>query len=129
MYFSDLITEISNNLYSFIKDYDVSKLIAEKYILIRQKQSIKDTTDFYLDRLDYPSHFIVRDHIFFKNVIKYMASTNGGMRHSMKWKIIGASFGIPNLNKQKITIQDKANDLAIIKNHMIKSHGFINTEW
>jgi len=151
MYSEELIYSIAKQLFTIIQDYDVCILVAKLYTQLRINQGLENTLNYHTERtisywkgtllqtLDLPAndlnlhpkpsyHFIREDRILFKSIIRYMASKKG-VRHTQYWRVWASSLGVPNLDKEYLTIRDRANDLKILKTHLIRSHGFLNGGW
>lgn len=134
-YTNNLNNEIANILDNYINDYSVSMIIAEKYIKIRREQSRIYTLKFYNDLREYNisrpyiNGGATISYIAVSSLLKYMISFNG-IRKYQKWKIIGSSCGLKNLNKkEKLTIREKADDIEKLGNYYICSQSFMNEEW
>ena len=136
---NSLVGNVANQLTPLFEDYDVAIIVASYYVKMRNKMSEKKSRKFHIKclREKFGSELILlrsglgqhyHSHDLFKSMISYMISKKG-IRSNHNWRTMGASWGIPNLNKINPTINDKATDLKIIDIKIIKSFQFRSIIW
>ena len=120
-----------------IRDYDVAYLVAENYVTMRIEDSTEECRQYHFDRLTirmmpdyfqrqaqagYPVGSIKnkKDEQFntFKSLLSFITSERG--IRTPQWNIYASAWGIKDLNKDKLTLRDKLNDIKLIPPIVIK---------
>ena len=127
------IQSVAEQLCTILKDYDVSYEVAQYYVQKRVEDSTEECRRHHFDYLtlrkmpgrmrSVSSTRWERNNTFLA-MIQFMGSERG-MR-SPYWRVAAAAMGIKDLDKEKITIRDKLNDIEIIRldNHRLGSAGW-----
>ena len=143
-----IIKNIAEQLYSIIPDYDVSYQVAEYYVQKRVEDSTEECRRYHFDCLTLRkmpkimreqkriialmgpplSRLNDRKPIWgpisnekkntFSAMIRFISSERGV--RTPYWRVYAAAWGIKDLDKEKITIRDKLNDMKIIPVSIIK---------
>ena len=113
-----------------IRDYDVAYLVAENYVSMRIEDSTEKCRQYHFDRLTIrmmPDLLHretkiknIKDEQFntFKSLLSFITSERG--IRIPQWNIYASAWGIQDLNKDKITLRDKLNDIKLIPPVVIK---------
>jgi len=131
---NSLVGNVANQLTPLFEDYDVAIIVASHYVKIRAKDSEIKSRKFHTKCLREkfgPELILLRSglgkhyhsHVLFEIMISYMISKKG-IRSNHNWRTAGSAWGIPNLDKDNPTINDKANDLKIIPIKVIRGIQF-----
>ena len=113
-----------------IRDYDVAYLVAENYVSMRIEDSTEECRQYHFDRstirmmpdLLHRETKIknIKDEQFntFKSLLSFITSERG--IRTQRWNIYASAWGIQDLNKDKLTLRDKLNDIKLIPPVVIK---------
>ena len=113
-----------------IRDYDVAYLVAENYVSMRIEDSTEECRQYHFDRLTIrmmPDLLHretkiknIKDEQFntFKSLLSFITSERG--IRTQRWNIYASAWGIQDLNKDKLTLRDKLNDIKLIPLPVIK---------
>ena len=120
-----------------IRDYDVAYLVAENYVSMRIEDSTEECRQYHFDRLTIrimPDYFQrqaqagspvgsiknIKDEQFntFRSLLSFVTSERG--IRTPQWNIYASAWGIQDLNKDKLTLRDKLNDIKLIPPPVIK---------
>jgi len=120
-----------------IRDYDVAYLVAENYVSMRIEDSTEECRHYHFDRLTIrimPDYFQrqaqagspvgsiknIKDEQFntFRSLLSFVTSERG--IRTPRWNICASAWGIKDLNKDKLTLRDKLNDIKFIPLPVIK---------
>lgn len=140
------IQSVAEQLCLILKDYDVSYKVAELYIQKRVEDSTEECRKYHFDCLTlrqmpkkenkrtialihHPlSRCSDRTAIWgpitnakkntFSAMIRFMSSERGV--RTPYWRIYASAWGVKDLDKDKITIRDKLNDMKIIPISILK---------
>ena len=130
------IQSVAEGLYPFMKDYDVCLKVAEIYVNMRVNQGQSDSRRYHKNRLTWKvspvyrsalPHYWSASHdlwtpsqkdIMFSAMIGYIGTERGA--RNPRWRVYAAAWGITHLDKDKITIKDKIEDMKIIPSSVIK---------
>lgn len=115
------IQSVAEQLCTILKDYDVSYEVARYYVQNRVKDSTEECRRHHFDCLTLrkmpgrmrstPSTRWERNNTFLE-MIRFMGSERGV--RTRYWRVSAAAWGIKDLDKEKITIRDKLNDMKIM---------------
>ena len=115
------IKDIAAQLCTILKDYDVSYEVARYYVKERVKNSTEECRRYHFDcltlrkmpgRMRSTSSTRWERNNTFLSMIRFMGSERGV--RSSYWRVSAAAWGIKDLDKEKITIRDKLNDMKIM---------------
>ena len=113
-----------------IRDYDVAYKVAENYVSMRIEDSTEECRHYHFDRLTIrmmPDFLCretkkknIKDEQFntFQLLLSFVTSERG--IRTPRWNIYASAWGIKDLNKDKITLRDKLNDIKLIPAPVIK---------
>ncbi len=113
-----------------IRDYDVAYLVAENYVSMRIEDSTEECRQYHFDRLTIRMmpDFLrretkkknIKDEQFntFRLLLSFVTSERG--IRTPQWNIYASAWGIQDLNKDKLTLRDKLNDIKLIPPPVIK---------
>ena len=121
---SKTIQDVADQLSYLIKDYDVCLMVAKYYVKERVHQETEEAREFHMSNLDFHGHYYRTDHKLFCGQLRYLSSPFS-VRHL--WRIEAAAWQIPDLNKKKITLKDKLNDLKYIPKNILT--GAVMKHW
>ena len=113
-----------------IRDYDVAYKVAENYVTMRIEDSTEECRHYHFDRLTIrmmPDFLCretkiknIKDEQFttFQLLLSFVTSERG--IRTPRWNIYASAWGIKDLNKEKISLRDKLNDIKLIPPPVIK---------
>ena len=113
-----------------IRDYDVAYKVAENYVSMRIEDSTEECRHYHFDRLTIrmmPDFLCretkkknIKDEQFttFQLLLSFVTSERG--IRTPRWNIYASAWGVKDLNKDKITLRDKLNDIKLIPAPVIK---------
>ena len=113
-----------------IRDYDVAYKVAENYVSMRIEDSTEECRHYHFDRLTIrmmPDFLCretkkknIKDEQFttFQLLLSFVTSERG--IRTPRWNIYASAWGVKDLNKDKITLRDKLNDIKLIPTPLIK---------
>ena len=111
------INDVAEQLYYLIGDLDVCLMIAKYYVKERIHRATEAEREFHMSNLDFHGHYYRTDHKLFSGQLIYLTSETKIRGHY--WRASAAAWQIPNLNKDRLTLKDKLNDLNYIPRSML----------
>ena len=142
------IQSVAEQLCTILKDYDVSYEVARYYVQRRVEDSIEECRRYHFDCLtmkQMPKEMKEDKRLIafmrlplsrlpdkraiwgpmtnekkntFSAMIRFMSSERGV--RTPYWRVYASAWGIPDLDKEKITIRDKLNDMKKIPISIVK---------
>ena len=142
------IQSVAEQLCTIFKDYDVSYEVARYYVQKRVNDSVEECRRYHFDCLtmeQMPKEMkedkrliaFIRSPLSrlpekraiwgpmtnekkntFSAIIRFMSSERGV--RTPYWRVYASAWGIPDLDKEKITIRDKLNDMKKIPISIVK---------
>ena len=142
------IQSVAEQLCTIFKDYDVSYEVARYYVQRRVEDSIEECRRYHFDCLtmkQMPKEMKEDKRLIafmrlplsrlpekraiwgpmtnekkntFSAIIRFMSSERGV--RTPYWRVYASAWGIPDLDKEKITIRDKLNDMKKIPISIVK---------
>ena len=138
-----IIQNVAEQLHDIIPDYDVSYQVAKYYVKKRIEDSTEECRRYHVNRLKdnkIPKVMREKKRIIalmgppdrrpiwgpisnekkntFLAMIRFMSSERGV--RTPYWRVYASAWGIPDLDKEKITIRDKINDMNKIPISIVK---------
>ena len=142
------IQSVAEQLCTILKDYDVSYEVARYYVQKRVEDSVEECRRYHFDCLtmkQMPKEMTEDKRLIaymrlplsrlpdkraiwgpmtnekkntFSAMIRFMSSERGV--RTPYWRVYASAWGIPDLDKEKITIRDKLNDMKKIPISIVK---------
>ena len=142
------IQSVAEQLCTILKDYDVSYEVAKYYVQKRVEDSVEECRRYHFDCLtmkQMPKEMKEDKRLIafmrlplsrlpdkraiwgpmtnekkntFSAMIRFMSSERGV--RTPYWRVYASAWGIPDLDKEKITIRDKLNDMKKIPISIVK---------
>ena len=125
---SKTIVNVAEQLSYLIKDYDVCLMVAKLYVEARVHQETEEAREYHLSNsvaTTGSESIYDRNFKLFCGQLRYLSSPFS-VRHQL-WRIEAAAWQIPNLNKKKLTLKDKLNDLNYIPKKILT--GAVMKHW